>query len=427
MIMKRSDLSAIALAQIAPAMPRKSLAAGEVLFHKGDYGRDCYIVVEGLLEVVNYLDGQEIQLEICDPGEMIGEMALIDTAPRSATVRALTDSWVAILNEEDFFSLLRNDATLAVEMLRRGTERLRVTAQILIARLEAQNAELSQANKELKQAQDELIYLNRIQEEMKVARRIQKFFLPRKLPQPAGWEVAAFNRGAQAIGGDFFDCIELLSGQLGLVIADACGKGVPAALFVALTRSLIHASSQAPWVFREKQTLDMLDSDDVLISSMWFTNDYIAREHGESNMFITTFYGVLDVQTGRLTYVNAGHNPPMVVNATGTELHELDGTCLPLGIIENMTFETVSTNLESGETFVSFSDGITEAMNIDGDLYGEDRLRAVIREQAEQSAQAQQMVDAIVQDVDAYVATAPQSDDMTILVVRRTSPSASML
>jgi serine phosphatase RsbU (regulator of sigma subunit) len=341
-------------------------------------------------------------------------MALIDKSPRSATVRAVSESRVAVLDEEAFYALLMGDSALAVEMLRRGTRSLRNSSQLMIAGLEAKNAELARAYEELKAAQDELIFLNRLQEEMEVARRIQKQFLPGKLPQFAGWQLAALNRGAQAVGGDFFDCIELPGGRLGLVVADACGKGVPAALFVALTRSLLRAASQAPWMARQGQGVD---GNDVLAGALWFTNDYIAREHGESNMFITAFYGVLDPRTGSLSYVNAGHNPPLVLSADGEQVRELESYNLPLGIIETESYEAQAIVLDKGEMLVCFSDGITEAMNPAGEPYDDPRFLAELRAHIDLPAEA--LVRAIEHSVDTYAAGAPQADDMTLLVLRR--------
>jgi serine phosphatase RsbU (regulator of sigma subunit) len=229
-----------------------------------------------------------------------------------------------------------------------------------------------------------------------------------------GWEIAAFNRGAQAVGGDFFDVIELPGGQLGLVVADACGKGVPAALFVALTRSLLRSASQAPWMTRVGHEYSMAD---LLTGALWFTNDYIAREHGESNMFITLFYAILETRTGKLSYVNAGHNPPLVMSADGSQVRELESFNLPLGIIETELYNPTTITLQEGELLIGFTDGITEAMNEAGEPFDDWRLLELLREHCQ--TPASELVALIEQQVDAYVAGAAQSDDMTLLVVQR--------
>lgn len=404
------------LNELASTLREQHLVPGEILFRQGDEGSESFLILSGDLEVLTALDAVLIPLAVKTAGELIGEMALIDHSPRSATVRAKTDAHVAVLDEEAFYKLLMNNASLAVEMLRRGTRNLRETSHMMISRLQVKNSELARAYEELKAAQEELIFLNRVQEEMNVARRIQRQFLPEKLPRVPGWQLAAFNRGAQAVGGDFFDCIELPGGHIGLIVADACGKGVPAALFVALTRSLVRAASQAPWVLQTGQ-MGGGSTGDIVTAALWFTNDYIARIHGDSNMFITLFYGVLNPRTGMLSYVNAGHNPPLVLSADGSSVEELESFNLPVGIIETEIYNTTEVTLAEGELLVAFSDGITEAMNPAGEPYDDPRFLAELRANIHRNAQ--DMIQAIEKSVDAYADGAPQADDMTLLVLRR--------
>ncbi len=408
------DFSEQDFGQLSGSVQERHLRAGEVLFLQGDIGHEGYVIIDGELEVIGNLNGTAVQLGVRGAGEMIGEMALIDNSPRSAMVRATCPSTVAVIHEEAFYTLLLNNAALAVEMLRRGTASLRTTSQRMISGLEAKNAELSKAYEDLKEAQDELIHLNRIQEEMNVARRIQKQFLPARLPQHEGWQLAAMNRGAQAVGGDFFDVIELPRGHLGLVVADVCGKGVPAALFVALTRSLLRSASQAPWIAQNRGGGEI---GDLLAAALWFTNDYIAREHGESGIFITMFYGILNPKTGQLSYVNAGHNPPLILNQSGDVIRELESEVLPLGIIEAQVYEVDTVTMASGDVLVVFSDGITEAMNVLGEPYGDEQFVAVLR--AHVADDAETLMHAVEQAVDAYAGSAPQADDMTLLVLKR--------
>lgn len=402
------------LAKMAEDIAEQLLEAGETLFHAGDPGHNCYVIISGDLEVLARSGGTEVQLEVRHPGQIIGEMALIDRSPRSATVRAVTKSRVALLNEQNFANLLRSDPELAMGMLRDGTMRLRVTSQRMITDLEHKNAELSHAYNDLKAAQGELIRLNRLEEELAVARRIQSSFLPRSLPQPAGWTVAAFSRGAQAVGGDFYDCIELPGGRLGLVVADVCGKGVTAALFVALARSLLRAASQAPGAF---QTQTAFDVDAILTGALWLTNDYITREHSESNMFITLFYGVLDPTNGELHYVNAGHNPPLHMDDSGQHICELEVATLPIGITANQEFTVSQMTLQPGDMLVGFSDGITEAMNPQGEPLGDELLHQLLR--SYHTHNTAQLVTELVREVDHFANGAAQADDMTLLIIQR--------
>ncbi len=403
------------LARLAAELDERYLAAGEVLFWQGDAGNNCYVILTGELAVITYINDTELHLGTRYTGEIIGEMALIDSSPRSATVRAAMSSHLAVLNKQHFTTLMSNDPVLALELLRDGTAHLRSTSQRMIADLEQKNAELFCAYQELQAAQAEVIRLTRLEEELAVARRIQELFLARTLPQFYGWELAAFSQGAQAVGGDFFDCIELPNGHLGLVIADVCGKGVPAALFVALTRSLLRAASQAPWAFQGDQ---ITDPDLILTGALWLVNDYLTREHGDSDMFTTLFYGVLDPRTGQLSYTNAGHNPPLILNADGSTIRELAAATLPLGVISHQVYTTAQTMLATGETFIGFSDGITEAMNMAEEPFGDERLLGVLHMHA--GASATQLLETIVQAVETYVSDAPQADDMTLLLVSRT-------
>jgi phosphoserine phosphatase RsbU/P len=333
--------------------------------------------------------------------------------PRCATVRALAPSRLAAMDEAAFVALMHSNPGWTLGLLRDSTTRLRRTSQQMIGELETKNVELLRAYNDLQAAQAERIRLSRLDEELAVARRIQELFLPRRLLQPDGWRLAAFSRGAQAVGGDFFDCIELPGGHLGLVVADVCGKGVPAALFVALTRSLLQASTLAPWAFGRGAG----EIEDVLAGALWFTNDYIATEHGESNMFITLFCGVLDPASGVLHYVNAGHNPPLILGPASAYVRELESSALPLGIIRGQGFEPLRDMLTPGEMLVGFSDGITEAMSRAGEPFGDARLAAALREHA--GLPAAELVAAIIGAVDAFVAGAPQSDDVTLLIAQR--------
>ena len=409
-----SQLPATALESLADSIGRRQLGSGEILFHQGEPGLECFVILAGELEVITFVHGDELRLDVYRPGQIIGEMALLDRSPRSATVRALEAADLVVLGEEAFKTLLASNPELAMSLLRSGTTRMRNTTQRMIADLERKYSELLAAYEQLKAAQSELIRLNRLEEELAVARRIQQSFLPRTLPALPGWQLAAYSRGAQAVGGDFYDCIELADGHLGLVVADVCGKGVTAALFVALTRSLLRAASQAPWIFQGRM---VLDAESVLTGALWLVNDYICREHADSNMFITLFYAVLNPASGSLSYVNAGHNPPLLVTDGGASIHETDAGALPVGIMPSQSYEVLRTSIGPGERLVAFSDGITEAMDVAGEPYNDERLHAALRANAALETPA--LVDAIIAEVDEYAAGAPQADDITLLIVTR--------
>jgi serine phosphatase RsbU (regulator of sigma subunit) len=166
---------------------------------------------------------------------------------------------------------------------------------------------------------------------------------------------------------------------------------------------------------------DYFNLESIATGALWFTNDYTAREHGESNMFVTMFYGLLEPNTGTLAYVNAGHNPPLIMSITDGSVFELGGesTALPIGIIEGQTYEAVQTTLEVGDTLVAFSDGVTEAMNTAGEPYGDERFVAFLKQYI--NADAEELVAKVVETIDEYAGEAPQADDITLLIARRIS------
>lgn len=403
------------LAHLAGTAEERMLPEGALLFVEGQPGDDCCVLVEGRLQVLKQLGDDELLLDTRQPGQIVGEMALLDNSPRSATVRAACDCRVLMLTKANFYELLTRNPPTALELLRGGTARLRTTSQKMTAGLEAKNAELLRAYEELKGAQDELLRLERIEQELQIARRIQQAFLPQHIPQPPGWQLSACNYGAQEVGGDFYDCIPLPGGLLGLVVADVCGKGVPAALFVALTRSLLRAASQAPEALGVGHALS---ADALLSKALGLTNRYIAVEHAASSMFITLFYGLLDPRSGLLRYVNAGHNPPLLVRRDAA-IEELEANTIPLGIMADLAFETRSVCLERGDMLVLFTDGVTESFNSAGVLFDDQQLLDVLRVQAGKNALEVRL--AIEAAVAAHVGDEPAADDMTLLVVSHES------
>ncbi len=411
-----AHLDTAQLNAIAKSMEQRHLAAGDILFHQDEESYDCFIIVEGSVEVLTFVNGAEHRLEVYNTGDLVGEMALIDSSSRSATVRAITASHLVVLTEVEFETMIGSNPEVAMRVLRNSTTRVRNTNQRMISDLERKNNELLKAYQQLKAAQADLIRLNRIEQEMAVARQIQESFLPRQLPQLRGWEIGAYSRGAQAVGGDFYDCIQLSDGRIGLVVADACGKGVTAALFVALSRSLLRAASQAPWIF---QGGAVLDAESILTGALWLVNDYICREHSDNNMFVTLFYAVLDPKNGDLAYVNAGHNPPLIMDAQAETLYELPEATLPIGIMAAQEFPPQRTRIEPGCRLVLFSDGITEAMNPAGQPFSDERFHEVLYEDGHLSAET--LVSMIIAQVDSYAAGAPQADDMTLMIIARES------
>ncbi len=239
--------------------------------------------------------------------------------------------------------------------------------------------------------------------ELALAGQIQANFLPDTLPEVPGWQLAAMLDPARETSGDFYDVIPLPSGRLGILIADVADKGMGAALFMALSRTLIRTYAVE------------YDTQPELVFAA--ANRRILADTGAS-LFVTVFYGVLDTSSGELTYSNAGHNPPYLLSARdGNVIQELDRTGVPLGILDGGIWQQRVVHLAPGDALLLYTDGITEAQNADEAFFDEDRLREVVR--ANLGHSARDIQDSVIAHVGAFVGDTPQFDDITMMVVVR--------
>jgi len=262
----------------------------------------------------------------------------------------------------------------------------------------------------------ERLYARSLERDLEIGREIQKSFLPEELPRIPGWEIAARFRPARQVAGDFYDAFALpANGKIGLIVADVCDKGVGAALFMALFRTLLRATATGDGVPPGFAAAGDADPAAELLRAVRLTNDYIARTHGRSNMFATLFFGVLEPATGALLYVNGGHEAPVVYGPGGVKAR-LAPTGPAVGMMPDMAFAVGQARLEAGDGLLAFTDGVTDARGASG-LYGEERLLARIREGASSPAAA--LLDSIESAVLAYAAGWEQADDITLLAVRR--------
>ena len=273
---------------------------------------------------------------------------------------------------------------------------------ILRARVDA-----SLARKRLRDR--EQLYAQSLQREMDIARTIQAGFLPHALPQAAGWDLAAWFQPARHVGGDFYDAYVLQEGRrIVLVVADVCGKGVGAALFMALFRSLLRAQAEK-----------ILGGDgDIAAQACELVagvNDYIAQTHERDNMFATVFLAILDPLSGELVYVNGGHEAPVVRGAGGARAR-LSPTGPALGLMPGSVFSAASIAIGAGETLVAFTDGVTDAVDAESGTYSEQRLLSRL---ASADGRADDTVVAVREDLQAMMGQAAQFDDITVLVLHR--------
>lgn len=265
----------------------------------------------------------------------------------------------------------------------------------------------------------------RLAREMEVARNIQRDFLPESLPKARGLELEALLQPARDVSGDFYDAFALPpSGTIVLVVGDVCDKGVGAALFMALFRSLIRASADpvgggAIQMIGGRRTLvrQALDSAtpaDLLTRVAGFTNDYIARLHGRTNMFATVFLAALSPQTGQFDYVNAGHEPALIVTPQGA-MGELRPTGPALGLMPEQVFGAGEGTLEPGHCLFMFTDGLMDARNAGGEAFGAARLRSALRAN---TSSASTLVRGVMDALAAFTGQAEPHDDVTLLAAR---------
>jgi serine phosphatase RsbU (regulator of sigma subunit) len=265
----------------------------------------------------------------------------------------------------------------------------------------------------------------RLAREMEVARNIQRDFLPESLPKARGLELEALLQPARDVSGDFYDAFALPpSGTIVLVVGDVCDKGVGAALFMALFRSLIRASADpvgggAIQMIGGRRTLvrQALDSAtpaDLLTRVAGFTNDYIARLHGRTNMFATVFLAALSPQTGQFDYVNAGHEPALIVTPQGP-MEELRPTGPALGLMPEQVFGAGEGTLEPGHCLFMFTDGLMDARNAGGEAFGAARLRSALRAN---TSSASTLVRGVMDALAAFTGQAEPHDDVTLLAAR---------
>ncbi len=261
----------------------------------------------------------------------------------------------------------------------------------------AQQAALAIQNDLLQQ---EMVVRERLETEVLLARQIQQTFIPHTLPIHADWQMAARWRTARQVGGDFYDVIELPNGNLGLFIADVADKGMPAALFMALTRTLMRAAVN-----------EMHSPADV----MRRVNDQLLPDT-QSGMFVTAVYGVLNTDNGNFTFVNAGHNPPFWVKADQS-IEKLTRTAVALGVMEQPSMMERTIALGAGDMLLLYTDGLTEAFSPAGDLFGDSRLMDSLKSIQEHTAH--EVLVLIEDQLNEFIDTLPLGDDLTMLMLKR--------
>jgi serine phosphatase RsbU (regulator of sigma subunit) len=374
--------------------------ANTKLIRQGESDRVLYIVVEGMVAVTQRLeDGEERLLGTVGPKKMFGEMALIDNSPRMATCTTLQETTVLEIDEATFDAVVESSPAVAYAILRQVLDSTRRLDRSAIEELTAKNQALQQALAELRAAQAELVEKERLEKELEVAAAMQRSLLPASLPDLPKYGFAAALKPARQVGGDFYDVVVLDEEHVGILIADVADKGVHAALFMAVARTLFLQES--------RQSL----SPSVVAQMV---HEGLLAISAQADVFVTAFYGVVHVPSGRLVYVRAAHDRPLLYRLGGGVL-ALPGDGRFLGMLPDLSLSEQTIQLKPGDRLVLFSDGLPDAENLEKEMFGSRRLAQVVAKYGGLSAQ--EMVDGMVTAVNQFTGSAPPFDDLTLLIV----------
>src|SRR5215207_3281996 len=301
-------------------------------------------------------------------------------------------TWRSIHDRGEYFGLMPRGKEVEVTSM--------AMHRIVGGKITEEWAEGSGGTAEVAQArlEQEVLKRERVEEELRVARSIQQASLPKEVPTLEDWHIAPFYQPAREVGGDFYDFHLLPEGQLGLVVGDATGKGVPAALVMSTTCGMLRLASQSH--SSPGQTLRGVN--EVLFPNI------------PTNMFVTCFYAILDPKSGHLRYANAGHDLPYLYRNGDAE--ELRARGMPLGLMPGMSYEEKETILHSGEAALLYSDGLVEAHDPQGGMFGFPKLRALVAEHGEERS----LGDLLLEELYSFVGEGwEQEDDITLLTLRR--------
>jgi phosphoserine phosphatase RsbU/P len=398
-----SDLPDSELKNLAATLEACDYPPGKVIMHEGGTSSTCYILVDGTVEIVKALGTPDERiLAVRTVGALLGEMSLFSQDRKhTASVRPVSNVKLLQMTAADFDLLLKRQPQLTYKVVNLLSKRLEQSENVIIQELREKNKQLTQAFLELKAAQEQMIEKERLERELEIARQIQTSILPQEMPTLSGYHFGALMYPARAVGGDFFDFITLEGGRWGVVIGDVSDKGTPAALFMALTYSLLRAVAR-----RTKTPSETLRE----------VNEHL-NEINTSGMFVTLVYGILDPVSGEFAFARAGHPHPIILGNDGIRVKFQTQPGQPLGLFDESLLDEQSTILPAGGCVIMFSDGLSESENQQGVPYDDDRLIQLINQNSRLNAQ--ELCETVWQDVTAFTGETSQQDDFTIVAVQR--------
>jgi serine phosphatase RsbU (regulator of sigma subunit) len=412
-------LDRASLAAVAARCGFARFRAGDTIMQEGRMSTFADVILSGEVDVFVGTPAGQVHVATVGPPHIVGELGAVAAMPRSATVVAHSDLHVLRIERGSLMSLTAEHPAIGVAIIGELGQRLygmnRSLAYLtyaanalgrneydpaMLAELTREPGELTNFARAFANMAAELEAKQRRRDEMQAAAAIQNSILPRPLARegPAATiDLHAEMHPAREIGGDFYDFYPLDGDRLAVTVADVSGKGIPAALFMAVSRTVLRSGAHG----------------DDMVADMESANRLLATENAAA-MFVTAFHAVVDLKTGLLRYCNAGHNPPYLLRADGGR-ETLKATGLPFGIDGNLRYRIAETQLRAGDALFLFSDGITEAVNPADEEFGTDRLEAEL--ELARGKSADDLVADILAATRAFVAGAEQSDDITVLAL----------
>jgi serine phosphatase RsbU (regulator of sigma subunit) len=395
-----AGLPEAALSRLAASVRSVNAPAGTVLYREGDQGDCLSLILQGQVEILSAAGTpDERVLAVRGRGDFLGELSLLGAdRRRTASVRCRTPISLLELDKAQFDALVEEHPALGMALVRELILRFRASESATIQDLQARNRELAQAYVRLQAAQAQLVAQEKLEHELQVARTIQESLLPEQLAVPPGWHLDAFWRPAHAVSGDFYDSIPLPDGRLGLVVGDVTGSGVPAALVMATTLSIIRAVAAA------------CPGPGALLASV---NGVLVRNMARA-MFVTCQYAELDPATGRLRLANAGH--PLPCRLTGGSTKEVRARGLPLGLLPDQDYEERELTLDVGDCLLLCTDGLLEARTEGGELFGTERASRALAS----VPVGARVIDQVLKRLAEFTGPAWEpADDLTLVTVQR--------
>ena len=365
------------------------MRAGDKLFDRGEVGTAMYFVVDGCVRIHN----GDVVITHLGKGQVFGEVAALSHEVRTASVTAEMDTCLIKLEQESIFNILSSQPDAARSVIQALCKR---ESEIIGEKF------------------DRILKAKILENELEIGQKIQKSFLPEIIPEIDGWDMKGLLQPARKVAGDFFDFFVVPRPRcVGIVIGDVCDKGVGAALFMTLFRSLIRSIALYRNIVGENADRD--DVVNTLRHSIALTNKYIASTHGSSSMFASVFFGLLIPETGQLCYINAGHEAPLIIGASGVR-QQLSATGPVIGLFEDAEHEVGVAEIFPGEVLLGYTDGVTDAQNEAGEQFSEGKL---VTTASSGSRTGGAVLNKLFTAVEGFIGNADQYDDITMITVYR--------